>query len=150
MMMGEIKKCIRCGECCIKNPCFLSKNILKDSNGKCSALENDNGKYSCGLYHKPTKYIDLGKPEHWKDAYFSETIKNLMGIGTICEKSSPVDLVRSIFGDISEEEAGCTLWNETAFPMVQASLLRNQLKELFIRVHKKSCEKGENVQEIEG
>lgn len=129
--MITIKKCTRCGECCIENPCFLSRQLLINS-GNCSALEKDGGQYSCGLYLKPTKYLDLGEHAAWKDKLFSEIIKNLMGIGKICEKNSPRELVKSIFGDIPDELVEFLLWEKTALPTVQTAQLRDQLVDALI------------------
>lgn len=127
----ELIKCTRCGECCKNNPCFLSKRILND-NGKCSALENSDGKYSCVLYLKPTKYLDLGDSVDWKDELFSKIVGNLMGIGKICEKSSPKDLVKSIFGDVPDELVEFILNEKTAFPFGQTALIREQLLDALI------------------
>lgn len=126
-----IAKCIRCGECCLNNPCFLSKRILSD-NRKCSALEEKDGKYSCGLYTDPIKYLDLGEKADWKKELFSKIVANLMGIGKICEKNSPKDLVKSIFGNIPEEAIEFILWERTAFPMAQTAILREQLIDVLI------------------
>ncbi len=135
-----ITKCTRCGECCIENPCFLSKRILSD-NGKCSALEKNGDEYSCGLYLKPTKYLDLGDRVDWKDEMFSKIVGNLMGIGKICEKNSLKDVVKSIFGDIPDEVAEFLLWEKTAFPMAQTAQLREQLIDFLIQDNiEKSCQ----------
>lgn len=128
----KMEKCKRCGKCCIDIPCFLSKEILKD-NGKCSALEFNDNQYSCGLCIEPSKYIDLGPSASWKDKYFSEMIKNLMGVGTFCDsKHSPIDLVKSIIHGVSDEIAECILWERTVYPMGQTSIIRKQLTDFLI------------------
>lgn len=126
-----MKRCKRCGDCCTKNPCFISRKVL-NTGKKCPALEVVDGKHSCGLYSNPSKYVDLGEPNQWKFEYFSVAIRTLMGIGTICEKNSALDLTKSVFPGISDDAAEYILWNKTAFPMAQTSILREQLIDLLI------------------
>jgi hypothetical protein len=131
--LGEMKwimilKCKRCGECCIKRPCFLSKEIPGNT-GKCLALKKSDDIYSCGLYVNPSEYLDFGESPKFKCKIFSAGIRSLMGFSTICEKNSAEDLVLSLFGDVPKELVEFLLWEKTCFPSGQTSIIRAQLLE---------------------
>lgn len=127
----KIKKCNRCGKCCIEKPCFLSKDI-PGNNGICLALEKSGGKHSCGLYVNPEKYLDFGESSEFKRKVFSAGIGSLMGTSTICEENEVGNLVRSLFGDVPKKMIEFLLWEKTSFPTGQTSIIRAQLLEALI------------------
>lgn len=127
----DIKKCRRCGKCCIEKPCFLSKDI-PGNNGKCLALEKRDDIYSCGLYVNPSKYLNFGESPEFKRKVFSAGIGSLMGISTICEQNTADNLVRALFGDVPKELVEFLLWEKTCFPSGHTSIIRAQLLEALI------------------
>lgn len=130
--MTDIIQCKRCGKCCLKSPCFLSREILKNKD-KCKALEKDGEVYTCGLVRKPSDYLDLGEKAGWKDRYLRDTFSQLLGIGKYCDSDMKFDdIIRDIFGNISDEITETLLWSCTAFPMAPPSTIIQQLKDSYV------------------
>lgn len=83
--------CNGCGLCCALSLCELGIHVFAKERaiadfvkGPCPALEYESGRTWCGLLRHPTKYLDAGKSEDWKDAVLSELIENLLPIGQGC------------------------------------------------------------------
>lgn len=49
--------CNGCGYCCSEEPCRLAQEFLHCTKGPCIALEQVDGKYSCGLVRNPLGYL---------------------------------------------------------------------------------------------
>lgn len=125
-------KCRRCGKCCLKSPCFLSRDILGNKE-KCKALEKTNGNYTCGLVREPSKYIDLGLKATWKDSIFRTAFSDLLGIGTYCDSDTKfTHIAKDIFGDISDELVDALLWSCTSYPDAPPSKIIKQLKDAYV------------------
>ncbi len=53
--MGQA--CNGCGYCCSMEPCQLAKEFLGSRAGRCTALEERDGRTVCGLVRNPLAYL---------------------------------------------------------------------------------------------
>lgn len=86
--------CNGCGHCCKTEACLLSRDFLHSAVAPCIALEQEDGRYWCGLVRTPSKY--LGLPQDWADPQLSCTIAYTLGLGMGCDAD---DTVSDLFGE---------------------------------------------------
>lgn len=83
--LGE--PCPGCGLCCKMEPCGLAQEIMgHTTKGPCRALEEEDGKYICGLVKRPAFYMfgEENVPES-ETGWLSVLYANALGIGRGCD-----------------------------------------------------------------
>jgi hypothetical protein len=79
--------CNGCGACCLAETCSIGADLL-GLDGPCPALEQDAGRYWCGLVRHPARYIAAHFPaaDHMAfNAFFGELVERALGIGRGCD-----------------------------------------------------------------
>ena len=79
--------CNGCGHCCQTKACELSITFLKSSVTPCVALEEEGGKYWCGLLRTPEKYMKI--PEGIAVSIIKAYATMKLRIGDGCDDNSP-------------------------------------------------------------
>lgn len=84
--------CNGCGYCCQTEACELSRKFLDSDKAPCIALEQDGGRYYCGLVRDPGRYLGL-PDEGWRHAAAREVLSHefafALRLGAGCDSESP-------------------------------------------------------------
>jgi len=85
-------ECSRCGTCCKSIPCGIALALLCDRS-PCPALEEVGGIYQCGMMVKPSRYIDIGGADQWKDDFLGKMFADMLGAGMGCCTSPQTEAI---------------------------------------------------------
>lgn len=80
---GYGEKCNGCGQCCLDQPCPVSRNLLLWSDGRCTALVLDKGIYRCGMMTTPDKFSQYIPRRGRNQA--AENVREMLGAGVRCD-----------------------------------------------------------------
>lgn len=77
--------------CCRIEPCALAREAMDHpAEGPCRAIEEENGRYICGLVKRPAFYMfgEENVPES-ETGWLSVMFANALGIGRGCDSGDP-------------------------------------------------------------
>ena len=95
--------CNGCGYCCTLEPCALAQEVLRCSTGPCVALEDRDGRMTCGLVRNPLGYlfkaahpdVDVpvleAAPEAEASGQLSAQFAEALGIGRGCDSDDDAE-----------------------------------------------------------
>ena len=78
--------CNGCGHCCKTQACEMSLSLLKSNKAPCIALEEEGGRYWCGLIRNPQKYMEI--PQGLAKSIISAFVTMRVHIGDGCDDNS--------------------------------------------------------------
>lgn len=86
--------CNGCGICCKTQVCELSIEYVGSHKAPCSALEEEDGQYRCGLLANPVKYLAPQMAGEAEAVAFgrrelSPKFAFMLGIGAGCDSTDP-------------------------------------------------------------
>lgn len=81
--------CNKCGWCCAEEPCSVARKFIPGhpAEGPCLALEWDEGRFTCGMMRRPSRYMQL--PNDWADGVLGGMIAEALGAGRGCDADNP-------------------------------------------------------------
>ena len=77
--------CNGCGVCCIATPCLLATDMIGATEGRCPALEWEDGRFWCGLLRNAHKYLPGLEEKPWVDDHLRELILSSGAFGVGCD-----------------------------------------------------------------